>query len=140
MICVSLSPAETLAAGENLGRKLRGGETILLRGELGAGKTVFAKGIAKGLGVSARVLSPTFTIMNEYEGERLKLFHFDAYRLSCGEEAEEAGLTEFLGRLDGVCVIEWPENMVSALNFINCGKVEIRYAGEQKREIEISGF
>ena len=90
MKIVSHSEKDTYSAGKKLGLALSGGEVVLLSGSLGAGKTVFTKGLAKSLGVTEAVLSPTFTIMNEYSGEKLKLCHFDAYRLSSGQEAEEA--------------------------------------------------
>ena len=82
---------ETELVGRKLGEKLRGGEVIALDGDLGAGKTIFTKGIAQGLGISAQILSPTFNIVREYAG-RLKLYHFDFYRLSEAEELREIGL------------------------------------------------
>ncbi|MCH5155692.1 MAG: tRNA (adenosine(37)-N6)-threonylcarbamoyltransferase complex ATPase subunit type 1 TsaE [Clostridiales bacterium] len=104
------SPAKMEALGKKLARELSGGDVILLNGELGAGKTVLCKGIAKGLKVPAQVVSPTFTIMNEYFGT-YKFCHFDAYRLSNADEAAEAGLTDFIGAQDTVCAVEWWENI-----------------------------
>ena len=98
---------ETELVGRKLGEKLRGGEVIALDGDLGAGKTIFTKGIAKGLGISAQILSPTFNIVREYAG-RLKLYHFDFYRLSEAEELREIGFAEYL-QPDAVVVIEWAE-------------------------------
>lgn len=100
---------------EELGKKLAegfvGGEVVLLTGELGAGKTVFCKGLAKGLGVTVPVVSPTFTIMNEYFGRNVKYCHFDAYRLMGSDEAYAAGLDDFIGDADTVCAVEWWENI-----------------------------
>lgn len=104
----SMAPEETAAIGERLGRDARPGEVYCLSGDLGVGKTVFTKGFAKGLGVSELVTSPTFTIMNIYEGERLPLYHFDVYRVSDGEELEETGCTDFFYG-SGVCLVEWAE-------------------------------
>lgn len=104
----SMAPEETTAIGERLGRDARPGEVYCLSGDLGVGKTVFTKGFAKGLGVSELVTSPTFTIMNIYEGERLPLYHFDVYRVSDGEELEETGCTDFFYG-SGVCLVEWAE-------------------------------
>lgn len=130
------SEKETFSLGEKLGRMLVGGEVILLGGDLGAGKTVFTKGIAKGLNIKSEVLSPTFTLLNCYEG-RLKLYHFDAYRLASGDEAEEKGLTEFFGQKDGVCVIEWAENIASALPE-DVIKVSISTLDEHRRRITVA--
>lgn len=104
----SMAPEETAAIGERLGRDARPGEVYCLSGDLGVGKTVFTKGFAKGLGISELVTSPTFTIMNIYEGERLPLYHFDVYRVSDGEELEETGCTDFFYG-SGVCLVEWAE-------------------------------
>jgi len=128
------SEAETRSLGRELARGFSGGETVLLFGDLGAGKTVFAKGIAEGLGIAERVTSPTFTIGASYEG-RLKLHHFDMYRIGGEEEAEETGITEFLGAKGGVCVIEWPQNIAGLLPRGSI-KVRLSRAGEG-REIEI---
>ena len=129
---------ETKAVGEKFGCKLRGGDVVLLSGELGAGKTVFTKGVATALGVKESVLSPTFTIMNEYDGEKFKLCHFDAYRLRSGDEAIEAGVADEIGERNTVCVIEWFENIKDILPKQGVKRVCINYAGEDKREIEIS--
>src|ERR1700693_3657775 len=106
----SHSPAETEALGQLFGRSASSGMVIALSGDLGAGKTQFVKGLARGLGISARVHSPTFTLVNEYGGGRLKLFHLDLYRLETPEQILSAGIEEFL-RPDGVCVIEWAERI-----------------------------
>jgi tRNA threonylcarbamoyladenosine biosynthesis protein TsaE len=110
---ISHSPAETEALGEKFGRAARQGWVIALSGELGAGKTQFVKGLARGLGVSARVHSPTFALVAEYDGGRLKLFHLDLYRLETPQQILSTGVEEFL-QPDGVAVIEWAERIVEA--------------------------
>ena len=108
---ISHSPAETEALGEKLGRAATRGLVLALSGDLGAGKTQLVKGLARGLGVTARVHSPTFTLVNEYGGGRLKLFHLDLYRLETREQILSAGIEEFLSP-DGVAVVEWAERIV----------------------------
>ena len=105
---ISHSAAETEALGETWGRAAGRGLVIGLSGDLGAGKTQLVKGLARGLGITARVHSPTFTLVNEYAGGRLKLFHLDLYRLESREQIVAAGLEEY-SRPDGVAVIEWAE-------------------------------
>lgn len=134
---VSNSEEDTFNFAYKFAKTLSGGETITLTGELGAGKTVFAKGLAKGLGIEDDVVSPTFTIMNEYESGRLTLYHYDAYRLRSGDEAVETGLADYFGVKDGVCLIEWSENIKSALPK-KLIQIEIKYTGECSREIIIN--
>lgn len=138
MVIASKNEEETKAAGAAFGRKLKGGDVVLLSGQLGAGKTVFTKGIAGALGVAQQVLSPTFTIMNEYDGKSLRLCHFDAYRLRSGGEAEEAGIADDIGDKNTVCVIEWFENISDILPKKNVKHVCINYAKDDEREIVIS--
>jgi tRNA threonylcarbamoyladenosine biosynthesis protein TsaE len=107
---ISHSPAQTESLGETFGRAAERGLVIALSGDLGAGKTQFVKGLARGLGISARVHSPTFTLVNEYGGGRLKLFHLDLYRLETREQILSAGIEEFLSPA-GVSVIEWAEKL-----------------------------
>src|SRR5476649_65456 len=109
---ISHSPAETESLGEKLGREAQRGFVFALSGDLGAGKTQFVKGLARGLGILARVHSPTFTLVNEYGGGRLKLFHLDLYRLETREQILSAGIEEFLSP-DGVSVIEWAERILN---------------------------
>ncbi len=111
MEMISHSPGETEALGEQIGRVAGRGLVLALSGDLGAGKTQLVKGIARGLGVTARVHSPTFTLVNEYGGGRLKLFHLDLYRLETPAQILSAGIEEFLSP-DGVAVIEWAERIV----------------------------
>ncbi len=106
---ISRSPEETLALGEQWGRAAQRGWVIGLSGDLGAGKTQFVRGFARGLGCTARVHSPTFALLNEYDGGRLRLFHLDLYRLNNGDEVAGAGLEEYLTQPDGVAVVEWIE-------------------------------
>ena len=101
-------PAETEALGETWGRAAESGLVIALTGDLGAGKTCLVRGIGRGLGISARVHSPTFTLVNVYSGGRLPLFHLDLYRLETREQILSAGLEEYL-KPDGVAVVEWAE-------------------------------
>ena len=102
---ISKSVEETLAIAEDFAARLKGGDIVLLHGDLGAGKTTFTKGIARALGVEEVVTSPTFTIVKEYEGRSLRLYHMDMYRLD--GDITELGIEDYLGRKDGVSVIEW---------------------------------
>ena len=104
---------ETEALGEALARTLRPGSVVAFTGDLGAGKTAFVRGLARGLGIGDRVTSPTFTIVNEYEG-RLPLFHFDMYRLGDEDELFDIGWEDYLNR-GGVCAVEWSERIAGAL-------------------------
>jgi len=132
---ISHSPAETEAVGEQIGRHARSGLVIGLSGELGAGKTQFVKGLARGLGVAGRVHSPTFTLVNEYSGGRLKLFHLDLYRLETRAQILSAGIEEFL-QPAGVSVIEWAERICD-LRFAICDlrQVRIEIVSETERSI-----
>ena len=129
---------DTIKTGEDFAKKLKGGEVVLLRGDLGAGKTHFVKGAARGLGVTQTVTSPTFTLHNIYEGAKLTLNHFDFYRIS-EEEAAELGLEEYFNRADGVCFIEWAENIAGLLPKNNI-IVNISVIGDNEREITILNF
>ena len=106
--------SETEALGCRLGQALEPGTVIAYTGDLGAGKTAFTRGLAKGLGVTDRVTSPTFTIVNEYEGGRMPLFHFDMYRLGSSDELYDIGWEDYIAR-GGVCAVEWSENVDDAL-------------------------
>jgi len=133
----SHSPAETEALGEKIGRAAGRGLVLALSGDLGAGKTQFVKGVARGLGVTARVHSPTFTLVNEYGGGRLKLFHLDLYRLETPAQILSAGIEEFLSP-DGVAVIEWAERLEDGRWKMEDGKVrkvQIEIISETERKI-----
>ncbi len=110
---LSHSEQETEALGAALAEKLGPGDVVAYRGDLGAGKTAFTRGLARGLGCTGRVTSPTFTIVNEYEG-RVPLFHFDLYRLGDEEELWDIGWEDYLGR-GGVCAVEWSESCPGAI-------------------------
>jgi len=105
---------DTEQAGIMLARSLTPGTVVAMYGDLGAGKTAFVRGLARGLHSSSRVTSPTFTIVNEYNGD-LPLFHFDMYRLSCADELFDIGWEDYLAR-GGVCVVEWSENVSRAFD------------------------
>ena len=111
---VSNSEGETVDLGRRLGLRLGPGAVVAYTGDLGAGKTAFTRGLARGLDISERVTSPTFTIVNEYEGGRLPLFHFDLYRLGSSDELFDIGWEDYLSR-GGVCAVEWGENVADAL-------------------------
>ena len=135
---VSNSPAETEALGAALADKLAPGAVVAFSGDLGAGKTAFVRGMARGLGITERVTSPTFTIVNEYEGGRLPLFHFDMYRLGSSDELFDIGWEDYLVR-GGVCAVEWSENVSDALEG-DCIRVDIRRgAHDNQRLITIEG-
>ena len=114
MTYVTNSPAETEALGQRLAETLQPGDVIAYTGDLGAGKTAFTRGLARGLGITERITSPTFTIVNEYLSGRIPLFHFDMYRLSSSDELFDIGWEDYLSR-DGVCAVEWSENVEDAL-------------------------
>ena len=134
-IIVTDSEAETSAAGEHLGRRLAAGDVVLLYGDLGAGKTAFVRGLARGLGASPdAVSSPTFTLVQEYSG-RVKLHHVDLYRLQ-PIEVGDLGLDE-LSEGDAVVAVEWAERWVDAPE--RAWVVRIAHAGEGVREISIAG-
>ena len=134
----SNSPGQTEEIGAALAAGLKPGAVLAFTGDLGAGKTAFVRGLARGLGIAERVTSPTFTIVNEYEGGRLPLFHFDMYRLGSSEELFDIGWEDYLAR-GGVCAVEWSENIADALEE-SCIKVDIRRGtSENQRTITITG-
>ena len=114
MTYVTNSPAETEALGQRLAERLQPGDVIAYTGDLGAGKTAFTRGLARGLGITERITSPTFTIVNEYLGGRLPLFHFDMYRLPDSDALFDIGWEDYLDR-GGVCAVEWSEQVADAL-------------------------
>jgi tRNA threonylcarbamoyladenosine biosynthesis protein TsaE len=140
---ISHGPAETESLGEQFGRAATHGTVFALSGDLGAGKTQLVKGLARGLGVTARVHSPTFTVVNEYGGGRLKLFHLDLYRLETAAQILSAGVEEFLSP-DGVAVIEWAERLEDGRWKMEDGKkfvrVKIEMVSETKRRINYDDF
>lgn len=134
MTITTQSEAETEALGEKLAAQLSPGSVVAMYGDLGAGKTAFVRGIARGLGVTGRVSSPTFTIVNEYAGD-MELFHFDMYRLGSGNELFDIGWEDYLAR-EGVCAVEWSENVDDA--FDGCEiTVRIDKISDNERKITI---
>ena len=136
MIFTTNSPQETESVGEKLGQILPAGTVIAYEGDLGAGKTAFTRGLARGLGYKDPVTSPTYTIVNEYLGGRLPLFHFDMYRLGSGDDLFDIGWEDYLDR-DGICAVEWSENVADALE--DPIVITIEKLGEDSRRITLEG-
>ena len=130
------SPEETERVGAALCKILEPGSILAYRGDLGAGKTAFTRGLARGLGYTEPVTSPTYTIVNEYLGGRLPLFHFDMYRLASSDDLWDIGWEDYLER-GGVCAVEWSENVDDAME--NAIYVTIYKTGEESRRIVIEG-
>ena len=135
---ITRSAAETEQLGARLARALEPGDVIAYRGDLGAGKTAFTRGLARGLGIREPVTSPTYTIVNEYPQGRLPLFHFDMYRLSDPEELFDLGWEDYLAR-EGVCAVEWSENVAEALSDPILISIRRDPAEEDTRHITITG-
>lgn len=133
---ISRSEAETEAIGEKFAQGLVGGTVVAMYGDLGAGKTAFVRGMARGIGLSCRVSSPTFTIVNEYEGER-ELIHFDMYRLESSDELFDIGWEDYLNR-GAVCAVEWSEKVEDAF-YGDETVVRIEKLGDTERRITIEG-
>jgi len=136
MVYLTNTPKQTEAVGAALGRVLRAGSVVAYRGDLGAGKTAFTRGLARGLGAKESVTSPTYTIVNEYLSGRLPLFHFDMYRLRSSEDLFDIGWEDYLER-GGVCAVEWSENVDDAM--ADAVFVTIEKTGEDSRRITIEG-
>ena len=128
---ISRGEEQTLRFAEHYAKSLKSGDVVVLDGEMGAGKTVFAKGVALGLGITEEITSPTYAYMNDYGG---KLYHYDCYRLSCGEQAEALGLCDYF-YADGICLIEWASNIIDVLPE-RYKKVTITKISENARMIE----
>ena len=133
---ITNSPAQTETVGAALGKILPPGTVLAYRGDLGAGKTAFTRGLARGLGYTDPVTSPTYTIVNEYLGGRLPLFHFDMYRLASSDDLWDIGWEDYLER-GGVCAVEWSENVEDAME--DAILVTIHKTGEETRRIVIEG-
>lgn len=136
---ISESPEDTKKLGMALGSVLAAGDIVLLDGALGAGKTCFTAGISETLQIEEPVVSPTYTLVNEYEDGKIPLFHYDAYRLSGGEDLYDIGFSEHLGR--GIIVIEWAGNIMDAIPG-DCDITEVKIErldreGPEKRNISI---
>ena len=128
---ITKNAEQTRKVAAEYAKTLRGGDVVLLDGEMGAGKTVFVKGLALGMGITEEVTSPTYAYMNDYDG---RLFHYDCYRIESSEQAERLGLADYFG-MGGVCVIEWAQNIAPLLPE-DCKRVSIKKIGENEREIE----
>ena len=133
---ITNSPEQTEAVGAALGAVLQPGTVLAFEGDLGAGKTAFTRGLARGLGADDRVTSPTYTIVNEYLSGRLPLFHFDMYRLESADDLWDIGWEDYLER-GGVCAVEWSENVAQAME--DPIRIRIEKTGEQTRRITIEG-
>ena len=133
---ITNSPQETEKVGEALGKVLRPGTVLAYEGDLGAGKTAFTRGLARGLGAEEQVTSPTYTIVNEYLSGRMPLFHFDMYRLESAEDLWDIGWEDYLDR-GGVCAVEWSENVAEAME--GAIRVSIQKLGDEQRKITITG-
>ena len=131
---ITHSPEETEALGERLAKILTPGTILAYRGDLGAGKTAFTRGLARGLGCTEQVTSPTYTIVNEYFGGRLPLFHFDMYRLRSSDDLFDIGWDDYLER-NGICAVEWSENVADAME--DPVTVTIEKIGENSRRITV---
>ena len=136
MEMITHSPEETEAVGAALAKILPAGTVIAYEGDLGAGKTAFTRGLARGLGYHEPVTSPTYTIVHEYLGGRLPLFHFDMYRLASAEDLWDIGWEDYLDR-GGICAVEWSENVRDALE--DPVTVRIEKLGEDSRQITLEG-
>lgn len=138
MMYLTRSEADTASFAARLAQMLGPGDTVLLRGDLGAGKSVIARGIARALGVQGAMPSPTFTLMIPYEGRNVRLYHFDLYRLNDPDEYYAAGLDEFMGG-EGVALVEWPE--MAEITPRPALELRIdRADGDEQRRIEIENF
>ena len=136
MIFHTNSPEETEKIGEMLAQKLAPGTIIAYQGDLGAGKTAFTRGLARGLGCTEQVTSPTYTIVNEYLSGRMPLFHFDMYRLRSADDLWGIGWDDYLDR-GGICAVEWSESVVEAME--DAITVTIEKTGEDSRRITVEG-
>ena len=128
---LSKSREDTEAFAIEYAKTLRGGDVLILDGDMGAGKTAFCKGLAKGLGIVEEVTSPTYAYMNDYDG---RLFHYDCYRIESVAQAESLGLADYFD-MGGICVVEWAQNIAPLLPD-GCKKIIIKKLGENEREID----
>ena len=128
---ITKSREETQAFAREYAKTLQPYDVVLLDGEMGAGKTVFAKGVAEGLGIQEEVTSPTYAYMNDYDG---RLFHYDCYRIECPEQAESLGLADYFD-MGGICLIEWSQNIAPLLPK-TVKRVTITKIDENTRKIE----
>ena len=133
---ITNSPEETEKIGEKMAKALPAGTILAYQGDLGAGKTAFTRGLARGLGANEPVTSPTYTIVNEYLSGRLPLFHFDMYRLRSADDLFDIGWEDYLDR-NGICAVEWSENVAEAME--DAVFITIQKTGESSRRITVEG-
>ena len=131
MKVITSSREETLAVATEFAKTLKAGDVVLLDGEMGAGKTLFSKGVALGLGIEDEVTSPTYAYMNDYDG---RLFHYDCYRIESVEQAERLGLVDYF-YAGGICLVEWSQNIAPLLPKV-VKRVRISKISDTQREIE----
>ncbi|MGN0601671.1 MAG: tRNA (adenosine(37)-N6)-threonylcarbamoyltransferase complex ATPase subunit type 1 TsaE [Oscillospiraceae bacterium] len=134
---ITKSPEETIELGKKIGSRLRGGDCVAYSGGLGAGKTTITRGLSMGLGLGDEVTSPTFSLVNEYPGNNLTLYHFDMYRITSPEDLETTGFYDYMDS-DSVLAVEWSENIRSELPE-NVIKIHIERIDEDTRKITIDG-
>ena len=136
---ITKDESQTMLIGEKMAGIIEKGSVITLVGDLGAGKTHFVKGFAKGMNCTNLVTSPTFTLLNVYDNGKMPIYHFDMYRLSSLEEAEELGFNEYfdLSTLDGVSIVEWPQQVEGLINVTHF-QVEIQKIDDSERKITVS--
>ncbi|MFI3226734.1 MAG: tRNA (adenosine(37)-N6)-threonylcarbamoyltransferase complex ATPase subunit type 1 TsaE [Clostridia bacterium] len=137
MEIISNDVYETEIIGEKIGKKLQAGDVIALTGDLGAGKTAFTRGVARGVGYDGRVTSPTFAIVNEYYCDKITVYHFDMYRISDGDELYNIGFDDYLNS-GGILIIEWSENITEYLPS-DIIKIDIKNIDENSRRLTVGG-
>ena len=135
---ISNNEKQTFQIAKNLAKKFKGGEILLLKGDLGAGKTAFTKGIAQALGIKSIITSPTFTIMNEYTSNNLELYHFDMYRIEDVNELKELGFEQYIGNSKGIACIEWFEKTPELFLNKKTILIEFEKLNDTKRKIRIN--
>lgn len=133
---LSRSEAETVAWALEFSKRLKAGDALALSGDLGAGKTVLARGLARGLGYAGDAHSPSYALVHEYTGGRLPVFHMDLYRLAPGADWEEIGFDHYF-QSGGVCLVEWPERLPAGMDFSY--RIELLYEGDTSRRIVVTG-
>lgn len=139
MQIITKTTEETTEFGKNLAAQLKGGDILLLQGELGAGKTTLVKGLADGLNIKHEITSPTFTLMNTYpvNSDKIKtLVHIDTYRLKDEEELIEIGVEDYLAKPDTLCIIEWPEKIAGLLKDKKTIAITTEHAENNQRKIK----
>ena len=134
---ITHSPEETIALGEKIGRRVKGGDIIAYTGDLGSGKTTITRGICIGMGIGDDVTSPTFALVNEYRGENISLIHFDMYRINSADDLETTGFFDYMED-DTVLVVEWSENIADELPE-NCIMVNFERISDNVRKITVDG-